>query len=265
MDDLTTYLKKELVRYIKHEMDRGHSAEKIKKALVNAGHHHNLVQEAIDHLKKNNWDVIRAVNDPSIHGKVQTELYYDVVNSLVRYIEYHLAAGKAIHEIESALVEYGHTQDDINAAMETVLSRHDRRPEEPQFEYIQYFIIGICTLAFIIGMFWLSASTKASIGRVFIGLLPTLFTLVCSIAFLQRVKVKSFIAIFPFAFVMVFVFAGAYGNFSVFEGMDIKSLAMVNLAMSLFYVGVLLAMAPSVEEDRDIAEIKENEKASGAA
>jgi len=33
MDDLTTYLKKELVRYIKHEMDRGHSAEKIKKAL----------------------------------------------------------------------------------------------------------------------------------------------------------------------------------------------------------------------------------------
>ncbi len=247
MQDISTYLKKDIVRYVKSEIEKGNSVETIRKALLEAGHHHNLVDAVIHSLKKNNWDAIKAMNEP-LDSKLQKELYYDVLNSIIRYMEYNLSIGKPIHEIEKTLLRSGHSHEIITQAMEEVLERHSSA-ESPvhSSETLNNFIKIISVLAFVVLLGLLSSSTKSSIGTVFLGLLPTVFTLFIAVAFVERIKVKSFLTILPFAFVMIFVFVAAFGGFEVFQNMDIKSLAVINLLISLFYVGIIIAASPEKE------------------
>jgi len=184
------------------------------------------------------------MNEP-VQSKLQQDLYYDVINSLVRYIEYNIAQGRTIHEIEKSLSSYGHSQDTINSAIKTVLNRRKdyKTTSSPKIN-VQNLIIIISIVAFIVLMLLLSSSTRESIGKIFIGLLPTLLTLIFSVAFIHKLKVKSFLTILPFTFVMIFVFAGAFGNFEIFQTMDIKSLAIINLVISLFYVGIIIGTGP---------------------
>ncbi|MBS3110015.1 hypothetical protein J4227_05810 [Candidatus Woesearchaeota archaeon] len=249
MEDIAAYMKRELVKYIKQERERGVPPEKIRKALTDAGHHHNLVEEAIDSLHRHKWDVIKAMDEP-YKGPVQKELFFDVLNSLVRYIEYSISQGKSIHEIEAILLEYGHSQDAINTAMETVMLRREPISETAEsgngLITVRGMVIGISVLAFVVLLFILSATTATSLFRVFLGLTPTILTLVVSISMVERLHVKSFLAVLPFAFVMIFVFVGAFGGFPIFEGMDIKTLAVINLLISLFYVGIIIG-ADSIE------------------
>ena len=240
MQDISRYLKKDIVYYIKSEIEKGNSIDNIRKALLDAGHHHNLVDEAIRALKIHNWDAIKAMNEP-LHSSLQKELYFDVLNSIIRYIEYNISIGKTIPQIEAALLRSGHGQETIMEAIEEVLSRHNPSSEPTVgSETLKNLVKIISVIAFVVLLALLSSSTKSSIGTVFIGLLPTVFTLIISVAFIDRIKVKSFLTILPFTFVMLFVFAGAFGGFSMFNGMDIKSLAIINLVISLFYVGIII-------------------------
>jgi hypothetical protein len=119
MQSLTEYMKKELVFYIKQEYDKGVPLTTIRKALLEGGHHTNLVKEAFSSLKKHKYNLVKALNEP-VKSNLDKELYFNIMNSLVKYIEYQLEAGKDIDEIKKILEHYGHSKDLIEKAISSV-------------------------------------------------------------------------------------------------------------------------------------------------
>ena len=58
VDQLAEYLKKEILAYINYELNKGTKLSKIRNTLLLAGHHHTIIDEIIDNLKKYNFDFI---------------------------------------------------------------------------------------------------------------------------------------------------------------------------------------------------------------
>ena len=67
MNDISQFMKNELVKYIKSEMSKGHSLSTIKHALLRGGHHTDLVNETIQILIKHNFDLKPARTEK--HGQ----------------------------------------------------------------------------------------------------------------------------------------------------------------------------------------------------
>jgi len=239
MADIKNFMRKELVKYIKNELDRGSSVRDIRKILLKAGHHHNMIEEAISCLEKHNFDVIKALEEP-ISDKLKKEFYYDVMNSLIKYIEYQLEHGLQIHEIEQELLKYGHSRETIIEAIDAATSKKKKLKLDKR-------IVGLVAITLILAFFVLSNTTQVALSKIILGLFPTLLTLIVSIAIVKRIKVKHVLWALPFLSVILFLFIATSSKFYVFRNMDLKNLAVVNLVISLFYV--LLIIISSEEEN----------------
>lgn len=237
MYNLSDHLKKELIKYIHREMNRGYSLDSIKLVLIKAGHRQNIIDEAISALKKNDFNILKALSEPA-QSKLQAEAYHTMLNAVIKYIEYHIERGHRIEEVKKILLDYGHSEDAINRAIK-------KMREKSSFSYtLKMFIAPFAVLSFVAIFFATAVNTLAPTQNIFFGFLPTIATLASAVILADKLKQKSFLFILPFVFGIAFSFLAKSGNMAVFRDLDVRALTVVNLAISLVYVFIIVTATP---------------------
>lgn len=243
MQDIANFIKKELIKYIDQEMKKGNSLDLIKSALVKAGHHHNMIEESISSLKRHKFDVIASLDEP-FQGKLKKEMFFGVMNALISYVEFQLENGATIPEIEEVLTHYGHSEDTIIAAIEEVL----RRREQATMPKKNKMVIAFNSLTLVILIFLVGLSTGASFIQVIAGFSPSILTVVFLVFAFDKVSNRHFMWLIPAVLVMLFFIIATSKTMDIFVTMEVKTLGIVNLVISFFYVAASLAFEPKIEE-----------------
>jgi hypothetical protein len=228
MQSLTEYMKKELVFYIKQEYDKGVPLTTIRKALLEGGHHTNLVKEAFSSLKKHKYNLVKALNEP-VKSNLDKELYFNIMNSLVKYIEYQLEAGKDIDEIKKILEHYGHSKDLIEKAISSVNN------QLPKAKNIARYIDGFFILGVLVSLFFLAGATQEPLELIALGLFPTILTLVGANIVAYNKGYEKYLWSIPIGSIILFV---AVGFLDISKGLDMFKLGVLNLILSIGYTYV---------------------------
>lgn len=249
MYNLSDHLKKELIKYIHREMNRGYSIDSIRMVLVKAGHKQNIIDEAISALKKNNFNILKALAEPT-HSKLQAEAYHTMLNAVIKYIEYHLERGYKMEEIKKTLLDYGHSDEAIGLAIK-------KMRDKTGFAYaMKIFVAPFAILSFAAIFFATAVNTLAPTQNIFFGLLPTILTIISAVILADKIKQKIFLFIMPFVFGIAFNLLANSGGVAVFSALDVRSLTVVNLAMSLAYVFIIVSAAPQDDSQNIMPKIK---------
>ena len=229
MESLTEYMKKEIIFYIKQERDKGIPLSKIKKSLLEGGHHTNLVKEAMRSLKKHDYNLVKALNEP-IKSQLDKELYFNIMNSLVKYVEYQLSSGKKVSEIKKILSDYGHSKDIIEKAINGI------KGNEPKTSVFFKRLDIIFTILIFSIIFLVSGTANEPLELVLFGFIPTILTIVVLNVPNITKDSKMFLSymwLFPLIFSLGFLLIGIAGitrlQFEFFR------LTILNLALSITY------------------------------
>lgn len=232
-------MKKELVFYIKQERDKGVPLSQIKKSLLAGGHHTNLVKEAMRSLKKNKYNLVKALNEP-IKSSLDKELYFNIMNSLIKYVEYQLAAGKTEKDIRKILSDYGHSKEVIDKAMKGM------QAEEVKIKpYTKYIDIGFTALFFIM-IFLVSGLAKEPIEIVALGFSPTILTIIMLNASITNKSLRKYFWIYAVSFSFIFLIIGITSLAEL--NMEFFRLMVLNVILSLIYTYIKSARTVNVEE-----------------
>ncbi|MFP4117888.1 MAG: hypothetical protein ACLFTR_03105 [Candidatus Woesearchaeota archaeon] len=229
MGSLTHYMRKELIFYIKQEYDRGVPLSRIRKSLKEGGHHQNLVKEAMTALKKNDYNLIKALNEP-IRSDLDKDLYFNIMNSLIRYAEHQLSSGKSEKEIRKVLNDYGHSEDIIDKALKGAnkeipsLSRTMRRIDIGM-------LIGILLLILIT-----AGGTNNPLVLIIGAFVPTLLTVIILNVQSFEGGGQSLMWAYAPLFSIIYLILGEMGILN--EGYQHFNIAMLNMAISLGYTYV---------------------------
>jgi hypothetical protein len=239
---LTEYMKKELIFYIKQEYDKGHSVNQIKNALFNGGHHKDLVSEAIDALRKHNFNVVKALDEP-IKKHLDQEIYFNIMNSLIKYVEFHIKRGYTTSKIKSILEKYGHSEEMIEKAIieatKTKSIESKKTPQKKEKNQTKSFadIIFIFTLFGLI--IFTTASTLDPFEIVLISFLPSLLTILgTEIAIRNNLEVM-YIWLVPFIFTGVF----AVLSYNGIMGHSIEYIKLIGLNLVLSFIFVYIKIS----------------------
>ncbi len=245
MQSLTEYMKKELVFYIKQEYDKGIPLSQIRKALLEGGHHTNLVKEAVTSLRKHKFNLVKALNEP-VKSSLDKELYFNIVNSLVKYVEYQLAAGKTPAEVKKILADYGHSKDVIEKALTRVNKTVPTAKKTVKILDI-CAIVGTLLLVFII-----AGATEEPLEIVAFGFFPSILTIIAANFAVESRIAKRYIWLFPVFFILLFIFIGA--RELVAYRLEYFKLAFLNLTISLGYTYIKLLRKKDVDAVLDTLE-----------
>ncbi len=226
---LTDYMKKELIFYIRQEYEKGHSLSAIKDALSKGGHHKDLVRQALDSLKKHNFNVIKALDEP-IQNNLDEELYLDIVSSLVKYIKHQLNEGYSTKKIKEILIKYGHSHDLIDEALKkaTLSDMKKNRSMKTIYE-IGFISIFALILIYIMG------ATQERFEIVLFSFIPTILTIIAS-KFIHKEKDMHYLLAVPAFLSIIFMIGTIYAPIT--EGFESVKIGFFNLILSYIYVGI---------------------------
>ncbi|MFC1697551.1 hypothetical protein ACFL1H_04420 [Nanoarchaeota archaeon] len=248
------FLKKELMEYINQEIEKGYTIETIANNLLRGGHNKNLVDEAIMDLNKHNFNIINAMREPLKLRGEKRELYFDLLNSIIKYIEKQLEEGRSLNEIKEILLDYGHSKKTIDSAIKKVT----------QGETVKIFsnmailkFIGL-SMGIIVLLFLTSGATEEPLSLVFFGFFPTIVMLL--VGYVLRME-KTFLLVMPFLLSLIFYLLGTQAGVEMFTQMDVGTLTFINLILSLL-IGFIL-MEPKKEEIVERITIEEENKGEG--
>ena len=249
MGSLTQYMRKELIFYIKQEYDRGVPMARIRKSLMEGGHHQNLVKEAMRALKRTNYNLIKALNEP-IKSDLDKELYFNIMNSLIKYAEHQLASGKSEKEVKKVLSDYGHSEEIIEKALKGV---KDEIPGDSKV--LMRLDIGM-VLGTVLVILFSAGGANEPLHLVVGAFTPTLLTI--AMLNLQSFSKggKGLAWVYAPFFAFAFLLLGETGVLG--HGYNLLGLAMLNLIISLAYTYV-----KSIR-NKDVQEYLDNLKASVA-
>ena len=223
MDDASEYIKKELISYIDNEFKRGKSLEQIRNTLLNAGHNEDIIDLAIKHLQKHNFNIVKAMQDDV---EIDREVYYDVLNGLIRYVEYLHSQKVPINKIKRTLLEYGHAKEDIDAAINEVLKKN-------RLDF-KKFIMPAAILSYAIFIIVLSSTAGEPISKVFIGLFVPVFTIMLDWMIVVKELSKLWLWIVPVLSSVLFIYVIRAAP-STYAGMNVSGLLVLNLFISVIY------------------------------
>jgi len=238
MNDIENYMKKELVDYITQEMNKGYSLSAIKDALLRAGHNKDIIDVVLDSLKKHKFNILKAMQEP-MPDHLTKDLYYDVLNALVKYIEYHIEQGQSIEKIKKALTNYGHTEETIIDAIERVMQKKQERPAAHSS-----IIITLSWISLVLLIIILSILNSSSLATIVVGLVPAIITLILLSYLVNRTKRTAYLWVFPIALPIAFYLLTSNSQSAMFNVMNVGVLTFVNLAVSLFYSFLILLSKP---------------------
>ncbi len=248
-DSLADFMKKELIRYVKKEVDKGHPLWAIKRSLIDGGHHKTLIDESIDALKKNDFDVEKALEEPAATSLTE-DLRYDVHEALKKYIKHQHENGYTLSEIKEILTHYGHVKEDINKAIEAVADHEEPRRHHPKHDealgITKLVVYGGVITTLIILLFFVSVSAGEDIYLIIVGFFPTIITVLFASYMMSRLEEekRSVVWAVPLILAALLYIAGMNRGSSLFSAMDTERLAIINLIISLIYVAYINRIPP---------------------
>ncbi|MFP4112522.1 MAG: hypothetical protein ACLFPQ_04950 [Candidatus Woesearchaeota archaeon] len=232
MQSLTEFMKKELLFYIKQEFDKGHSLDKIRKALLEGGHHHDLVTEAITSLEKNKFNIVKSLNDP-IDKNLDQELYFDIMNSLVRYIEYQLKQDYTQTKIRKILEDYGHSEEIIEKAFHEIEKKRltEQKPKasktQPKIFEMAFIILFALLLVFV------SGSADEPFDIILIAFAPAIFSIL-GIYMISKVPIDLYYN-WLVPIIITGIFWGIMSFSPIIPGMEVLKISTLNLIIAMVF------------------------------
>lgn len=257
-DSFANFMKKRVVRYIKEEIERGSSIGGVRRALLRGGHKHDLIEEAILALEKENFNLERALREPVKSQTLAEELYAEVLSSVIEYIQFQQKQGYGPEEIRDILLRYGHSKEILDNAISEI-----KRDSHREFRSGSIRLVSLIVLLFAI-IFITGYYTGDGLDRIFIGFFPTIATLLVIGLMANRVTSKqgTFLWLSPFVFVAAFFIVGQSQSYDILLKMDTIKLAALNMALSLISATILLNPTREEQEPEPISDlVKEREKA----
>jgi len=247
VDKLTEFLKNELVYFINQELNKGKSIESVRKALLKAGHHRDMIEEVIEILRRTEFDLKKALKEPISKSYLEERSYYDLLNAIIRYIEYQREHKVSFSKIKSILLDYGHSGEVIEEAFNEILMKQREKAKKKT--------VPLLLLSWLVIMFLITSSVKENIFLVILGLLPALISLIiCS-----SIKTKKSMTLFIIPFVVIIVFFILGNIIPVYQNMEIGNLSILNLIIGLIY-GYVLTYFMTFPKEKTKKEEKSEEK-----
>lgn len=247
-DSFANYMKKEVIRYIKEELNKGISISDIRKALLRGGHHKGLIEEAIYALQKENFNLERAMREPVKSKTLAEELYAEVLSSIIDYIQFQKKQGYTAKEIKSVLLRHGHSEHIINQAIAAVETDSNSKTNFRALKFI------ICLVGFVVFLLWVGASTKDDFSKILSGFFPALASLLV-IGLMENklnYRQQTFLWFVPFVFSGVFFILGGSKSYPIFEGMKIFNLAVLSLIISMIFAIILIGQSKEEQQPEPI-------------
>lgn len=260
-DSFANYMKKEVMKYIKKEVDKGIPIKQVRGALLEGGHRHDLIEEAILDLLKHNFDLKKASAEPVKSETLAQEMYAEVLGSLIDYVEFQKKQGYSTKEIKEILLEYGHSGEILDNAIKAV-----EKPghADAHFKNIR-FIASL--FVFIVFLLWVSASSGGNISNVLIGFFPAIGSLILTGIMVNRLpyKQKIFLWLLPFVLTAVFIIISQSGTYKIFEGMEVYNLAVLNIVISIIFSLIIISSERTEEEPEPMSDLVKKEMKKGMA
>lgn len=251
MDRLSTHIQDRLTSYIKQEMEHGYSLEAIKRVLTNY-HHHNIIDEAIKELKKENF-AVKHRRKPG--KKLAKGAFYEVVTLLQDYIVKQKARGYTTKQIREAMINYGHSQDAVLAAIDAVEYGKEPLYVEPfAYDKVQKVLLPLGLLSFFIFTFWLSGSVQEDPIRLMVLFSPIPLTMILLKGLESTAKNKQSLLAVPIVLVIL-GYVAMLSDSGFFSGVQGELISGLNFMIAFFYTMLAIGVTPEVEQT-----MKEEEK-----
>jgi len=235
-DEFGNFMKKEVIKYIKEELDKGISLQDVKSVLIKHGHKLDLIEEATLELLKHNFDLEKALKEPIKDKTLAQEMYAEILSSLIDYIEFQKKQGYKPKEIKQILLQQGHSEDILNSAIKSVEKGAN---SNSHFGNIRFLILLFLMVIFVL---WVGSQTGDDISKILTGFFPAIATLVVIGIMGVRIphKQQVFLWLLPFIFSGVFLILAQSGQYSIFESMQVISLTFLNVILALIITVVLI-------------------------
>jgi len=230
MDDVSEFIKKELIYYINQELSKGKPIESIRSALINSGHNNDMIDYVIKLLKKHNFDIVKALEEELPDYIKDKEIFYDVLNSLVKYIEFHLSQGMKLSKIKETLTEYGHSMDDIQEAIRIVQEKRKLK--------LKSLVIPAIILCHLVFILFISSGVKEPVSNVFIAFSAVSATIILNLFINTITNNKAMLWISPFVTTILFYYISTTAQVETLRLMQLTNITFVNFIMSLAYTYV---------------------------
>ena len=233
-ENIETFLKDELARYISQELANGYDIKVIKEALLKAGHDNDVIKEALDILnfKDNKAEENREKEE------LKRDMLDETIHSLKKYIKKQVENGYTIDEIKKRLFYEGHTKETIKQAIDLGLKNRG-----PWYVKNDKLTIILSFMGFIISLFILSGTTGEELSTVATGFYPALLSMLLAGVIIDKFKhLRDYIWFIPLFLGTIFYI------FPILQRADVISLIILNLITAYVYIYVLFTIKLHKEE-----------------
>lgn len=153
---------------------------------------------------------------------------------VIRYIEDQIDAGQSLDLIRQHLLNYGHTDEELNELFDEILKTEETVKSKTVGRAVEILYI----IIFVIFIFWVGASSKATGETVILGFFPTLLYIILTIIILEKMERSSdnLLTILPLVLVFFFFIIGSIGDLPLFRNMEVGKLGVLNLILSYIFL-----------------------------
>lgn len=255
---LSNYIEQHLIKYIKQQLHDGYSKEAITGALLSKGHHVNMIDRAILFLEKDGYKQIIRHKNPQKHN-LDEDIFNYTVNLLTKYIRQQKHEGYSIHDIRTALLNFGHSYDIINDALDIVDRKNIAPIKKKKINYVPHiqvskpkelhlvfnkinkYIFSICALLVFLFLMMMSILSNTSFIVVAIAFLPTILTLIAiESVFLYNKTVNLYYFAIPLVFTIALKVLTLYDLLPIFKNMSVDNIVIANLLVSCIITSIYL-------------------------
>jgi hypothetical protein len=251
ISSLDKRLTQELVTYITKEMEHGYSIDALREVLLNFEKNKDVVDAAITEVLSKN---IKTIKRKQMHHVTDGEILYDLISVLRRYIEDQKKRGYSIEHIREALINFGHHEKTIDAAISVVnggqLGQKDAPGIEINLDSARRIIFPFAILSFAIILYLFAKFLNDSFLRMTVLFFPVILSIFCAKLFLPNAENKNLLFAFPVAWTGLFYIFG-YLFPSFFQTIELNNVTALNLVFSLIYFYILYIATVDEDEPKE--------------
>jgi len=221
MDSFHEYIKKQLSDYVEQERAKGIPLEKIEEVLLNAGHGKNIIDEVFQELEKENAGQKKTQHKDPVEN--------DLITMLKQGFEKFMAQASK-KEVKQAQKDFEKT--DTGQVVQGVIEEAEVIEEKLILESATFFVYLI-----IIGVIILftAGAVDATVTKVAIGFSPALINAFLSFLGVNFANIVPLYMFIPLLVSSIFFVVGRFSGLSIFNTMDIESLAVINFLFAFAF------------------------------
>jgi hypothetical protein len=220
----------QLREYILAELKRGASWGDIEKALYNAGHQKNVIDEAFSEIKEESAGLDAEEPDKPLEKDLVAGTKAAIGNFFSK-----LKTGKEVEEVKEEYAEES-TDEIIDEAV------NEAHQVEKTYIFEGYvFFLYLIILTFII--LFTAGSTDDELILIVLGFSPTFLNAILSFTLVKYAKYAPMYIMIPVLASSGFYIVARFAGISLFSNMDYESLSIVNAILGMLFNVVLINIA----------------------